>query len=532
MSDIDQEALLYLSLQRSPLLFIDKMWGLKPQPLKEQYRDIVKYIDLPDVPPESFEKYNRGDHLTFQQFLILSAVERAIKKAPSQGGGYTSTEGGGGSKILGNKNFPKRISVASGHGIGKSTVLSWLLLWFLFCYPDAQIPCTAPTGDQLYDVLWKEVSKWLNLMPKQYRDFYEWQSNYIRMKESPATWFARARTAKKESPEALAGIHGDHVMMLVDEASGVPDEVFTTAEGALTGENILVILISNPTRNYGYFYNTQHKNKQYWQCFSFSSEDSPIVEHEYVENIIRDHGKDSDEYRIRVLGKFPREDAIDDKGYVPLLFQGEIQWTSDTKFVKGFRRLGVDPSGEGEDYTIWVLRDTFKAQIIGREAISTPKSIASKTNTLITQYGLSGSDIYVDNFGKGANVAQELGLLGIRVNALNIGEKALRDDIYLNLRAELYWRFREWLKKGGMLVNDADHLFEEAYRIKYRREVNGKLRIMSKREMAKEGIGSPDAVDALIMTFYHQDRRKITDFITKSMARPISIHQKIATSTY
>lgn len=98
----------------------------------------------------------------------------------------------------------RRISIRAGHGIGKSTAFAWLIIWFLFSFYNAQVPCTAPTSDQMHDVLWKEVKKWLDIMPDDFSRLFDWSNGYIRIVESPETWFARAKTARKESPEALA----------------------------------------------------------------------------------------------------------------------------------------------------------------------------------------------------------------------------------------------------------------------------------------------------------------------------------------
>jgi hypothetical protein len=113
---------------------------------------------------------------------------------------------------------------------------------------DAQVGCTAPTQTQMYDVLWKEIAVWIFRMPQWAQDMYEISADYVKMVEKPKTRWARARTARKESPEAIAGLHGDYVMIMVDEASGVPDEVYITAKGALTSANVLMLMISNPTR--------------------------------------------------------------------------------------------------------------------------------------------------------------------------------------------------------------------------------------------------------------------------------------------
>lgn len=468
-----QDVEIYKKMQKSPLFFVECMWGLIPE------RDNSKYI--------------KGKHLTWQQHDILLAVEEALK------GGK------------------KRISVRSGHGIGKSATLAMLILWYLFCYKDAQVPCTAPTSDQIHDILWKEVAKWLNLMPKPVKDKYEWTNGYIRITESPETWFARAKTARKENPEALAGVHGDFVMYIVDEASGVPEEIFNTAEGALTGDNVLVILISNPTRLIGYFYDSHHKDKESWQTLGFSSIDSPLVDKEYVSRIISKHGEDSDEYKIRVLGEFPREDTMDDKGYIALFSENDIK-ISDTEEFIGERRLGIDPSGEGDDKTVWVIRDNFKAKIVAVEKVSNASSIAQKTMTLMQHYQVKGEHTYIDNFGAGANVAQELALAGIRVKAINVGDKPSDEEMFLNRRAEASWRVKQWFRKGGELV---DHKgWDEILTIRYRKELSGKMKIMGKLEMKKEGIKSPDHYDALMMTFLDPE---ITRRVKKRIYRPKSL---------
>lgn len=490
MTDID----LFLKWQESPLQWVCDIFKLRPQAVKPEFKEVYEKA-VHDCKFQSFKKgwfqpFTKGEEITWQQLAILLAVEAAVTR-----------------KSL------NRISIRSGHGIGKSTTLSWLLLWFLFCFKDAQIPCTAPTSDQIHDILWKEVQIWMNKMPKEISQLYDWSADYIRMIESPQTWFARARTARKESPEALAGIHADHVLYLVDEASGVPDEIFNTGEGALTGGFYLFVMISNPTRLLGYFRESHTKDKENWQCLAFNSEESPIVNDKYVQRIIDKHGMNSDEYLIRVQGEFPKEDSMDDGGYLPLLLEQDIRTTSDGEFI-GKVRMGVDPAGEGSDTTSWVIRDNYKAKIVATEKTSNSKSIAQKTRTLMEHYNVLPDDITVDNFGEGANVAQELALVGVRVNALNVGERVDKDEeemskleggkLFLNVRAASYWSLRKWLRTGGELVQNTKWK-DEALNLKYRTEVSGRIKIMSKRDMKKEGIKSPNNMDALMLTFVSGD---------------------------
>jgi len=454
--------------QKSPRAFIKDIWGL--------------------VPEHDNSKFVKGKHITRQQDLILQAVENALVGKGS-----------------------RRISVRSGHGIGKSTCLSWLVLWFLCCFLDAQVPCTAPTSEQMHDVLWKELARWIDKMPPWLKEKFEWSSSYIRVLERPETWFSRAKTARKEAPEALAGVHGDHVMMVVDEASGVPEEIFNTAEGALTNENVLLIIISNPTRLNGYFYDSHHVDKENWQTLAFNSEKSPIVDRSYVDRISSKHGLGSDEYRIRVLGQFPKTDMIDDKGYVPLLLPGSIHFTEDKRFLKR-KRLGVDPSGQGSDVTAWVLRDGYKAMIVGEQKISDPRKIAMHTLTLMSHLKIAPEDVIIDNFGSGADVAKYIALNGFEVFTINVGDhleepeegtlaakEAETDSEFINVRAKSFWDMRRWIMAGNELI--ADPRWEELFNLRYRREGNNKIKIMGKLEMKKNGIKSPNFADALMLTF-------------------------------
>ncbi len=229
-----------------------------------------------------------------------------------------------------------RISIVSGHGIGKSMILSVLILWFLWVHPMCQIACTSPSKEQMYDVLWKEIKKWIDRMPKGMQQFYIWETSHVRMSEAAATWFARAKTSSKENTEALAGVHADHVMMAVDEASGVEEPIFETMEGALTSGNILVILISNGTRNIGYFYDTHHRDSLRWQNYSFDATDSPRVSPQSVLDWKDKYGEDSVQYAVRVLGKFPDEGVLDDKGYVQLFNDKDLRFVpfdASHKFV-------------------------------------------------------------------------------------------------------------------------------------------------------------------------------------------------------
>lgn len=484
----------YMEWQESPLQFVEDMWGLTPQPIDAEYFDAAQdAIDRgawEEFKVEWFLDFERGKHITWQQWLIFLAVERGLAG-------------------LG----PKRISVSSGHGTGKDASLSMLILWYLFCFKNAQVPCTAPSSEQMYDVLWKELAVWMRKMPPAAQQCYDWSASYLRMTESPETWFARAKTARKESPEALAGVHGQYVFMAVDEASGVDEAIYNTAEGALTNANILVLLISNPTRLLGYFYDSHHRFKAMWQTLTFDSRESPIVDDQFVESIMAKHGEDSDEFKIRVSGKFADEDAVDDQGYVPLLALSDLKEVPDKgRFRPGWARLGIDPAGQGKNETVFVVRDKFRAKIVATERISTGMSIADKTVQLMELFNIPDWQVTVDAFGEGIDAVQELAMAGIRVYAVNTGDACIDKsdrELFINIRAMVAWRARQWITKGGELVRNSH--WKQCIAIRYRRQLSGKLKVMDKLEMRKRGIPSPDAWDALSLTFARPESYEIRE---------------------
>jgi hypothetical protein len=461
--------------RKRPLLWIKDIFGLVPQPLKPNVPDHYPYEFYR---PEHFEPFIKGEHITWQQWLIVRAVEWAV-----------------------NGKASRWISVASGHGIGKSAIESMLILWFLGCWR-CKIACTAPSADQMFDILWAEISLWLPKMKEEVRANYIWQKDHVRMADDPHNWWARARTARPDKPEALAGIHAENVGIFVDEASGVEEIVFKTAHGALTNKNILILMISNPTRSIGYFFDSHHKDKKDWQCMQFSSLESPIVDESFITLIREKYGEGSDEWRIRVTGKFPREDAVDDKGYVQLVPEADMRFTDDDRLF-GDKRMGVDPSGMGSNKTVYVIRDGMKAYVAAAKPKTTPEQVAMQTATLMDDMAISADKVWLDIFGVGADSYQKLALMRLDVNGINVDEDPDDLETYINKRAEAYWRMRKWLRQGGELVRHDG--WEDIKTVKYRRNLKGKIQIMPKVDMQKLGLPSPDFADALMLTFIEDE---------------------------
>lgn len=386
-----------------------------------------------------------------------------------------------------------------------SCTISWILIWYLFCFYNSQIGCTANSGDQLRDVLWKEVALWIDRMPKKFANRFEMTQNKLKIKGKGKFWFARAKTSRPEKPEALAGLHSDNMMLCVDEASGVSEKVFETAQAALTNEKPFYFMISNPTRLSGYFWKSHHINKDGWVNMQFNSLESPIVNWKFVRSIIDDYGEASPEYRVRVLGLFPKSDRMDDKGYVQLIPQSRVI-EQQIPFVnlKGKCYLGVDPAGNGKNKSAFVTRDNFGAEISALLETSTAKQTAEEGIKLAKKYGVAARDIFVDSFGVGADVVKEFALAGYNVTSINVGDTADDSTRFMNKRAENYWRCREWIMQGSNL--DINSNWSQLCDVRYKKDGKEKIKIETKIEMRRNGVESPDCADALMLTFTRKER--------------------------
>lgn len=482
--EMKEELILYRRMQKDPFLFIKLMWNIIPQPLKPNPENVEDWGSK----QEHYEKYVKWQHISWQQCIMLQALKDAYNWVKS-----------------------RKISIRSWRWVGKTAYLSWATLWFLYCNAESIVTCTGPSSKQLQDWVRKEISVWLDKMPPTIASKFDKTSEYLRVIDCPAKWYARVVTGTKENPANVSWVHSDNVMVLVDEAPWVEDIVMDAVKGMMTSANAILIMIGNPIRLSWYFYDTHNKLKDNYQTFAFSGQESPNVDRQYVEEQAQEYWIDSDEYRFNVLWEFPKAEWTDDWGRIPLLQPNDLHLTFDSD-IKPFR-MGIDPSGQWRDDSKFVWRDTFKAKVIWSEKVSDPKSVAGIALTLWTQYDIKWEQFYIDNFGVGANVAQELALAGVRANALNVWNPARDSKRFKNIRAEAYRAIRERCKKWWELVNNKARE-DELLKIKYRRDLDGRIQIMPKAEMKKRMWKSPDTADALALTFIDwEDIYDSDDFI-------------------
>lgn len=237
-------------------------------------------------------------------------------------------------------------SVRSGHGVGKSAVESWLVIWFLATRPYPKIPCTAPTKHQLYDILWAEISKWLRNNPVLEKDII-WTQEKVAMRGYQEEWFAVARTASK--PDALQGFHAEHVLYIIDEASGVEDKVFEPILGALSTEGARLFMAGNPTKLTGFFFDSHHKNRAQYKTLHIDGRNSSRVDTSFIKTISEMFGEDSDVFRVRVAGDFPK--SLPDS-FIPMEWaeraSGQVTVPEEPRRID----FGVDVARYGDDSSV------------------------------------------------------------------------------------------------------------------------------------------------------------------------------------
>lgn len=434
----------------------------------------------------------------------------------------------------------KRTAVRSCHGIGKSKIAADIALWFTNAFSDALVGTTAPTFRQVEKVLWKEINKSASRAPAQLPGKML-QTEY---KIDPA-WFAFGFSS--DSPDALAGLHAPHVLLVFDEASGVAPASWETLEGALTGSHARLLTIGNPTDASGAFareFKTPGTAK-----FAISAFDTPnftafgitlddvitgrwrdkideaplpmpwLITPEWVADKVARWGVDSPAFKSRVLAMFP--DAGEQVVFpLHLIEAAQQRWHAHQRSPKPkVHRLSADIARYGSNETVIGHRcdDWFEVhEALRGKSISEGAGHISRAHVL-----LGTSEIVVDGDGLGGGTIDILDDLRRPVTEFrgSASPSNDEDDRFINARAEAYWNLREAFFRGEPVINPIDDdLAGQLSSIRYKVTSRGKLQIESKDDMAKRGVPSPDRADAMAMA-WAPSNKKLSAFLAAMKAR-------------
>ena len=391
-----------------------------------------------------------------------------------------------------------RVAIRSGHGVGKTAWLARRIIWWGCTRNPWKVGCTAPSSSQMYDALWSELAKWHAKMPEGLKEAFVWSSERFTWTEAPAVSFAVAKTARRETPDALAGLHSENMLYVVDESPGVDDIIFETARGAMSTRGAKTIMTGNPTRLSGYFYDAFHKNRAHWAVMKVSCYDSTRTNHKEIEQWKEEYGEDSNFFRVRALGEFP---TAEDDVIIPL-HMVESAVNRDVKDVPSDEIWGLDVARSGNDLCALAKR---RGNVMP-EAIKTWRSddamvTVGKVKREYDDAKVKPSLICVDAIGLGAPVADRLSELGVPVQCINVSESHSSNDRYLRMRDEMWERAREWFYKRDCRIPNDEPFIGEICLIKWKPTSNGKMKVITKDEMKHDIHRSPDRSEAFCFTF-------------------------------
>lgn len=406
----------------------------------------------------------------------------------------------------GNPIADPRHSVRAGHGVGKGVVIAILALWFPLTHPDSKAVLTANSQDQLRDNNWPEIRKWATKLPADLREQVAIDEERLYVKATPELAFVVRRTASAGNPEAMQGIHAKWTMYLVDEASGIADIVFEVAQGSMSTAGAIACLFSNPTRNSGFFFDTHNKLRNRWRSWRVNCETVPRARG-HIQDVIDAYGKESNKYRVRVLGEFP---TADDDVVIPLsLLEAAKRREVETHDVLPV--WGVDVGRFGDDASALAKRKGNRLlepvkEYKGLDTMALCGRIYNEWRD--TPEPLRPVSIFVDVIGIGSGVVDRLDEMELPVVGINVAETANDNERYLRLRDELWFLGRQWFEARNCYIGDDEQLIAELTGATYDTASNGKLVVESKKDMKKRGLKSPNKADAFLLTLAMPDRRR------------------------
>lgn len=426
-------------------------------------------------------------------------------------------------KSLGLEMLVWRSAISSGHGVGKSAIVSWIIQWLMSTRVDTRMAITASTQHQLEDKTWPELGKWHKLLLN--RHWFTWSASSYWFASYPEeqrkNYRATAATVSKDNTEAFAGLHneGKTVAVLFDEASGVDSKVWEVSEGALTDGEGWFLAFGNPTKSDGEFPDCFDKHADMYYTRQIDSRSISFTNKSALGDIIQKYGDDSDEVKVRIKGQFPSQSF---NGFITI---DGVHDAINRDLVLDFEAaliMAIDVSRFGDDETVIGYRQ-------GRDARSrkmrTFRGLSTmKLADIIAQEASSSQPdaIVIEATGPGAGVIDRLRDLGWKVFEVHPGARAQEFNLYMNRRAEYWSKMRDWIYEEGCISEDED-LVRQLTTILYSLDRHEQRTLLeAKRDMKTRGLPSPDRADTLALTFAvniaRRDRSRARTSKTSRMA--------------
>ncbi len=436
----------------------------------------------------------------------------------------------------------KRVAVKSGHKVSKSHTAAGIALWFYCSYDDARVVMTSTTARQVDDILWREARmmrarsglcaecKAENrertqldqiAVPCIHSAVIDGEMGELARTGLKSDDFREVKGFTAKEAEAVAGVSGKNLLYLLDEASGIKQEIFDAIEGNRAG-GARVAMFSNPTRTVGEFYDAFNSKEDFYHCITVSSEETPNVVYgdddaraipglatrEWIEEKKDEWGEDSALYKVRAKGEFA--ELEEGKIFsIHTITESEARWS--TTPASGRLYIGLDPAGDGPsgDESVWITRrghkmtSIFAMRGLSKESLlmhtlgvcNTHKEHREVPVVILDREGKVGAETY-GHFVAHVDTSKEppFELFGIRAS-----DRARRNPIvYDRMRDELAANLLDWISDGGAIVTDTK-LEKELHVLEWIEHVSGRVKITPKKEIKKQIKRSPDRYDAAVL---------------------------------
>jgi hypothetical protein len=419
-----------------------------------------------------------------------------------------------------------RHAVSSGRGIGKSALVSWITIWMMTTRIGSTTIISANSESQLRSVTWAEITKWLatainshwfevsatRLMPAK------WLTELVErdLKKGTRYWGVEGRLWSAENPDAYAGVHNfDGVLVVFDEASGIDDSIWAVTSGFFTENtpNRFWMAFSNPRRNTGYFYEAFNSKREFWTTKVVDARTVEGTDKQVYQQIIDEYGADSSQAHVEVYGQFPSE--------------GDDQFISASLVDEAMKRpkyqdqsapivIGVDPARFGADATVIAIRQGRDIIAIQRHRGDDTMTVVGHVIEAIEEY--KPALVVIDEGGLGAGIVDRLKEQRYKVKGINFGNKSTNPIMYGNKRAEMWGKMKDWLKTASIPLDR--FLKTDLISPMMKPDSKGTIFLESKKDMKARGLASPDAADAICVTFAfpvaHREARQATQRRTYS----------------
>jgi hypothetical protein len=427
-----------------------------------------------------------------------------------------------------------RMATSSGRGIGKSALVSWIVIWMLTTRIGSSTIVSANSESQLRSITWAEITKWLSMAINSH--WFEvsatrvmpakWITELVErdLKMGTRYWGAEGRLWSAENPDAYAGVHNfSGVLLVFDEASGIDDSIWSVAAGFFTENtpNRFWLAFSNPRRNSGYFYETFHGKRDFWMNKIVDARTVEGTDKAVYQSIIDEYGADSSAAHVEVYGQFPN--ASDDQ-FISSLVVDEAMTREKYKDLSAPIVIGVDPARFGADSTVIAIRQGRDILEIKKHKGDDTMETVGRIIEAIEEY--KPALVCIDEGGLGAGVVDRLKEQRYKIRGVNFSNRAANIMMYGNKRAEMWGLMRDWLKSAA--IPSDRYLKSDLISPLMKPDSKGAIFLESKKDMKSRGLASPDAADAIALTFAYPVAHR--QYVDKSPRRGYSSMQSVSNS--